>query len=1182
MDEASISLTDLKPGLLISGIIPGQPVKIVAVNPMDGAIDLFYTDMSGKPGTEIIDDESVRSLHIVSPEGAGPKFDADPEEFRLVAEALRIKYAALYDPMSAVYSSDIDPLPHQIRAVYEDMLPKVPLRFLLADDPGAGKTVMAGLYIKEMLLRSAAERVLIVCPGGLAEQWRDELSDKFGLGFEVFQPAMLNLSQSGNPFREYDRLIVRMDQIARSDEYRMMLSEVTWDIAVVDEAHRMSAHYKNVFGETGYTKRFRLGEILAKTSENYLLMTATPHSGKESDFQLFMTLLDPDRFAGQYEPKRHRKTDTTGLMRRMVKEDLLTFDGKPLFPERHAETVTYELSAGEMSLYKSVTDYVREGMNTVRKIMQTDGKRGNSIGFALTVLQRRLASSPEAILRSLERRRDRLSELLEKIDAHPDRVMEILDDSNRNQPSVDTDAFDDMWDETDEDQQGQLELDFDQVADSVTGAHTREELAGEIHWLDRLVEQAAAVRASGLDTKWSQLSDILHEKVLNAGTSELPHKMIVFTEHRDTLEYLKDRIVTLLGRPEAVETIHGGMNRAERKRVQERFVNNPVSRILIATDAAGEGLNLQRADLMVNYDLPWNPNRIEQRFGRIHRIGQKRVCWLWNLVAKNTREGEVYGKLLAKIGTMDKAYSGRLFNVLGDGDAFENKSLKDLMLEAIQYGDRPDVQAKVDQIIDRSVGQGLQELINERSAHPDRYSKVDVDEVRRLMERTRERKLQPGYISAFFLAAFERLGGVVRKREPGRWEVTHVPQDVRRKADARDRRKGVSDAYERITFDPKLVHVGNDKPDALLVAPGMPLLDAVDELIIDEYGSALDHGTVFVDRTDSQSNKPVLMTAVEQTITDPKGNAVSRHFDYLQLDENGTPMLSPAPPYLDYDTPERHESQTVDELLASPWLRADHGTEIRQYVYSHGTKPRLAELQVRRDAENRHVLEQVRIRLNAEIEYWYQQYNKCEEDERHGKRGRNMNSATARKHAREYEKRLEVREYELTADVRLHAKPAAVRGMALVIPSHLLPQQPAIAKSKLFAKDTAEVDRRAVDLTLAAERRLGRTPVEMPHNNKGYDIRSADAHGMVYFIEVKGRIDRPEADTFTVSANEVAFAQSQGDRHRLSLVRVSPRGAEHDRIRYVTHAFDAIAPAVSTRSFNEQLANYWNRGSMPN
>ena len=272
-------------------------------------------------------------------------------------------------------------------------------------------------------------------------------------------------------------------------------------------------------------------------------------------------------------------------------------------------------------------------------------------------------------------------------------------------------------------------------------------------------------------------------------------------------------------------------------------------------------MNLQRADLMVNYDLPWNPNRIEQRFGRIHRIGQKRPCSLWNLVAKNTREGEVYGKLLNKIATINKAYDGRLFNVLGDGKAFDGNSLKDLMITAIEHGDDPQVQAYLDQVIDSTVSKGLNDLIQERSAHPDRYATVDVEEVRRHMEEHRDRKLQPGYISAFFIPAFKRLGGSIRLRESNRWEITHVPQEVRKMAATLNRRKPIADAYERVTFEPGLTHIGVDKPDASLIAPGTALLDAVCRLIIDRYGMTLDHGTVFVDRTDKQPNQPMLMVA---------------------------------------------------------------------------------------------------------------------------------------------------------------------------------------------------------------------------------------------------------------------------------------------------------------------------------
>ena len=1181
MTDMALTFDDIKQGVAIAGIMPGQSVTVVAAMPLgDDAINLFYTTADGGTGSEIIDSAALARLHIVHENNAGARFDADPEEFRLAAEALRIKYAALYDPMAAVYSSNIDPLPHQIRAVYEDMLPKVPLRFLLADDPGAGKTIMAGLYVKEMLLRSAAERVAIVCPGGLAEQWRDELAQKFSLDFEVFDPNMRFSSPSGNPFRDHDRLIIRMDQVARNSELMDMIGDVRWDIAIVDEAHRMSAHFKNQYGDVDRTSRFRLGETLAATAENLLLMTATPHSGMERDFQLFMSLLDQDRFAGRYRPERHSKTDTKGLMRRMVKEELLTFDGKPLFPPRRAETVAYELSVGEANLYRHVTDYVRSGMNAAAGLRQADRRRASSIGFALTMLQRRLASSPEAILQSLARRRNKLSDLLRHIQEHPESIATVFEPS-AHEPTSMAD-YDDLWEETSENGQGQLELELDQVIDSATAARTKEELAAEIDMLDDLVTEARAVLVSGRDAKWSQLGDILQHHVLDSGTASQPHKMIVFTEHRDTLTYVERRIVSLLGRPEAVVVIHGGMNRNERKAVQEQFVNNPDVRILVATDAAGEGLNLQRADLMVNYDLPWNPNRIEQRFGRIHRIGQTRVCCLWNLVAKNTREGDVYCRLLGKIETMGEAYGGRLFNVLGDGKAFDGKPLRELMIKAIQHGDDPAMQAKLDQVIDSSVQQGLQELINERSAHPEMYPGIDVREVRELMERARERKLQPGYISAFFLPAFRKLGGTVRLRERNRWELPHVPTIVRKSAQRLDRHHAVADAYERITFEPGRVHLDQDRPDALLVAPGTPLLDAVTELVIERYGTTLDRGTVFVDRTDTQPDTPTVMVAAEQTITDIRGNAVSRHFDYLQLGEHHGPMFSPAPPYLDYERPKPEERKAIDMMLESPWLRRDHTAEMLRTVYEQGTKPRLEELQARKTAENEHVLAQVRGRLGAEIDYWYGEYNRLHDDERQGRHSSRMTASLAMKRAREMEKRLTQREQELGEDVHLRAKPAVIRGMALIVPERLIEGADetgsAARQSRPFARNTEDVDRRAVALTMRAERLLGRTPTEMPHNNKGYDIRSVDARGYVYFIEVKGRIDLPEADTFTVTANEVAFAQSQGDRHRLALVRVSPNGPEHDVIRYVAHAFDHISPAATTCSFNEQWARYWDRG----
>ena len=408
-------------------------------------------------------------------------------------------------------------------------------------------------------------------------------------------------------------------------------------------------------------------------------MTATPHAGREEDFQLFMALLDTDRFEGRYRDAVHT-VDTDGLMRRMVKEDLKTFEGRPLFPERRAYTVSYELSPGEKDLYDAVTQYVREEMNRADRLKQEgDNKRSFTVGFALTVLQRRLASSPEAILKSLERRRKRLEKRRHEM-RYGEPAAQDNDLARRLSEMLGRDLTDE--DEIDDVPSGEAEEIESEVADAATAARTIAELDKELAILADLVEVARRVRHSGTDKKWTELRDLLTDNTLVTG-----EKIIIFTEHRDTLEYLAERIRGLLGRPDAVVTIHGGVRREERRKIMELFAQDVDTRVLVATDAAGEGLNLQRAHLMVNYDLPWNPNRIEQRFGRIHRIGQTEVCHLWNLVAGDTREGMVFTQLLGKIEEQRKAYHGKVFDVLGE--AFEGQPLRDLLVEAIRYGNQP-------------------------------------------------------------------------------------------------------------------------------------------------------------------------------------------------------------------------------------------------------------------------------------------------------------------------------------------------------------------------------------------------------------------------------------------------------------------------------------------------------------
>nr|WP_286982141.1 helicase-related protein [Corynebacterium sp. UBA5992] len=1178
--DETLTLATLRAGQRLLGLALGQTVTLIAIDPIDeGLFEVFYRDDFGRSGARTITDADAANFEIAADFDSAPAYVADSDDFRLASEALRIKYAALYDPMVAVNSSDIDPLPHQIRAVYEELLPRIPLRFLLADDPGAGKTIMAGLYLKELILRSNCERAIVVAPGGLVDQWSEELTQKFGLRFEVFSRQMVDDAQGHNVFAEHPYLIARMDQISRSEDLIEQLSEVTWDVAIVDEAHRMSAHYSSWAGEVDETKRFKLGRTLSDTAHNFLLMTATPHAGKEEDFQLFMSLLDPDRFEGQYRQGVHR-TDTHGLMRRMVKEDLLTFEGKPLFPERKAYTVEYELSRAERDLYEQVTDYVRTEMGRAERIAQEgDKKRGNNVGFALTVLQRRLASSPEAILRSLERRQQRLDTKLREMQRIADEARSGKADFNFGSdslPALSIDVFETIDEDATDEERARFEEQADQVVDLATAAQTIPELRAEIAILEDLIKVARRVRLQGDDKKWVQLRTILDEQLLAHTDSGDIRKIIIFTEHRDTLDYLQAKITAQFGRANSVITIHGGTRREDRQLARERFTHNPEAVVLLATDAAGEGLNLQRAHLMVNYDLPWNPNRIEQRFGRIHRIGQREVCHLWNMVARETREGDVFTRLLAKIDQMSIAYNGNLFNVLGDDDAFQERSLRDLLIEAVRYGDQPQVKAKLDRIIDASVSQGLDEMLNERALHSEMFSALNLEEVRAQMEKARERRLQPGYIAAFFIPAFERLGGQIRKREKGRYEITRVPARTIDIARRLNRWAPVAEQYERVTFELERMHP-DGLADASLIAPGHPLLHAVIEATIGDLGSALKHGTVLVDRRTKQASEPMLMFSVEQRIENTSGDTVSHHFDYPLLEQDGAVTVSAAPPYLDYDPPEPDEVEAITKIAGSQWARQNHEKIVRASAYRDGLKPRMDEIRTRLEFDTARTRVQVKDRLLAEINHWDSEHNRLEALERAGTVGR-LRAETALARARQLDERLSVRLQQLNEATNLVAVPAVIRGAALIIPSDILVADEAPVP-KAFARQTKEVERRAVEAVLSAEHRLGRDPIEMPRNNPGYDLRSTDAHGNVYYIEVKGRIEG--SDTFTITTNEITFAQTQGSRHRLALVEVSVNGAEQDRLRYVTDAFAHLEPSATTRSYIELWRDYWERGGLP-
>ncbi len=613
-----IRLEEIVPGTRIKGILAGEFVEILAARSYGAdAVEVTYKS-NGRVDQSIVFRSSEPELELASP-GRRFAFDGDGHLLRLASEALRIRLAHLFDPFLAVRSSQIEALPHQLTAVYGEMLPRQPLRFLLADDPGAGKTIMAGLFVKELLIRGDLDRCLIVAPGSLVEQWQDELSEKFGLMFDIMTRDQVEAAPSGNFFAEKQRLIARLDMLSRSPELQSKLKAApTWDLIICDEAHRMSASF---FGrEVKYTKRYQLGQMLGATTRHFLLMSATPHNGKEEDFQLFMGLLDSDRFEGRFR-QGARKDDVSNMMRRLVKEELRRFDGTPLFPERKAYTVSYKLSDKEAVLYEAVTRYVREEMNRADQIQDGGERRRNTVGFALQILQRRLASSPAAIHESLRRRLARLEARLEE-EKLLKRGRDGVGALSQREPLP-------SWDEEDLEEAPEEEVEEleDQVVDQATAARTIAELEAEIIALKELEAMARTLRRSGEDSKWRQLDQILDDPLVFDPANDVHRKIVIFTESRDTLEYLSGRIRARTGEDDSVVIIHGGVPRDRRRAAIAAFNDDPKVRFLVANDAAGEGVNLQRgAHLMVNYDLPWNPNRLEQRFGRIHRIGQTEVC----------------------------------------------------------------------------------------------------------------------------------------------------------------------------------------------------------------------------------------------------------------------------------------------------------------------------------------------------------------------------------------------------------------------------------------------------------------------------------------------------------------------------------------------------------------------------
>ncbi len=847
---------------------------------------------------------------------------ADPADMRLLVESARIRLAYAHDRQFAVSLSGIRTLPHQIEAVYQKMLPQPRLRFLLADDPGAGKTIMAGLLIKELKLREAIDRVLILCPAPLTIQWQDEMQRWFNETFDIIFSAV-DQQQLNNPWERCTQIIASIDYAKQAD-VRERVWQQHWDLVIIDEAHKCSARTKS--GGAGRapqidpTKRYELAIKLAEQTDHVLLMTATPHHGDEDKFAHFLRLVDPDLFP---EPHRlgEQATDLRGdifrlgdncpWMLRRLKEDLKDMDGQRLFPDRHAVTVPFTLNAEEFGLYKAVTGYINQF------IPQQQGQRKTSAALARTVLQRRLASSACAIHESIKRRVQKQQALLDELEALPPAQR------SRKLAALQGRLVDIEQDEDDLD-----DADRDVLINEFTAAVELEQLRAEIAALKDLVEQARRVREAANDSKLKALKECLARATF-AELKDGRGKLLIFTEHRDTLNYIKEH----LGHwGYTTCEIHGGMNPRERQRAQEAFRTQ--AQVCVATEAAGEGINLQFCHLMINYDMPWNPTRLEQRLGRIHRIGQREDCYAFNFVATEgvggdaIVEGRILQRLLLKLEVMKGSLAGRVFDVIGEVLALNDVNLPEMLREAALDPRRLD--DYLDQI-DRIDPERLKRY-EEATGIALARANVDFSGFQKRNLEIEERRLMPKYVEQQFIEAARRIGLRVEPRADGLWRVEHVLADLRSERLASVKKLGKAESeYRKISFLKETLEQVQHL-DAVLMGPGHPLYAAVDEKLNEVLSHAIGATAFFLD---IQATNPYRLHFFEISIKgkDSRGKDAPLYAEVVAVrEEAGQFEVVPADVLIDLPPHpwKCDEIDPVDPQPAADHLKSTYQLEIRR------------------------------------------------------------------------------------------------------------------------------------------------------------------------------------------------------------------------------------------------------------
>jgi superfamily II DNA or RNA helicase len=908
-------------------LLPGHfdgPVTLEAARPLTNGFECRVRLPDGTLEEAVLSEEEATALGKISPDGTTPAV-ANAEDVRLLVESTRIRLAYAHDKHFAVSLSGIQTFPHQIEAVYLKMLPQPRLRFLLADDPGAGKTIMAGLLIKEMKLREAIERVLILCPSPLTIQWQDEMLRWFGEPFDIIFSAV-DQQQLTNPWQRSNQVIASMDY-AKQDDVRERVWQQRWDLVIIDEAHKCSAYTKSSAtraDEAEKTKRYQLAEQLTEQADHVVLLTATPHHGDDDRFAHFIRLLDRDLF-----PEPHRLGDKAVELRREVlqlgpdcpwalrrlKEDLRDLQGRRLFPERKARTVMFRLNRSEYDLYKAVTAYINEFLP------QASGRKKHSVALARTVLQRRLASSTTAIYESIRRRTEKQENLLKEIELLPPaqlarRLAQLqgrLADAEQDEDDLDEASRDDLTNE-------------------ITAAVEVDQLRSEVAALHELLARARRVRDEANDSKLAALRDCLAKAEFNELT-EGKGKLLIFTEHRDTLNHLREHLDKW---GYTTCEIHGGMNPHERKRAQEEFRTS--KQICVATEAAGEGINLQFCRLMINYDMPWNPTRLEQRLGRIHRIGQKQTVYAFNFVAAESEEGQpiiegqILERLLTKLDQMRAVLADRVFDVIGEVLSINDVNLPEMLREVAHDPRRLGEYLEIIEAVDP---QRLMEYEKATGIALVRAN-VDFSGFQRANVEAEERRLMPRYVESHFVNACGKVGLRIEPRADGLWRIEHVLADLRSDRLHAVRQLGKPQPnYRKITFHKE--HLDQEQHlDAVLVGPGHPLYAAVDEKLNEMLRPVVGASTFYVD---AAAEAPYRLHFFEITVKgqSSKGLAQALHGELVavreELGSTGN-RFSVIPADFLIDLPALAEvpeaTKSIDPSQAADFLKSTYQTERRR------------------------------------------------------------------------------------------------------------------------------------------------------------------------------------------------------------------------------------------------------------